>query len=104
MCFHQCDNVTNVSVLAGLFLVLLLVSVSIQRIPLQAVPGERGSATGEGAGGGRESTSAERLCDLAARCPMLRAASCVPPRLQEPQSEQVPPSGYCACCMVPSLC
>lgn len=51
MCFRQCENVTNVSALARLFLVLLLVSVSIQRIPLEAVPGERGLATREGAEG-----------------------------------------------------
>lgn len=47
MCFRKCENV---SALAQLFLVLLLVSVSIQRIPLEAVPGESGLVTLEGAG------------------------------------------------------
>lgn len=103
MCFRQCENVTNVSALAQLFLVLLLVSVSIQRIPLEAVPGECGLATREGAGGGRESTSAECVCDLSARCPMLSADSCVPPCLQEPCSKPIPPFGCCPGCVAPSL-
>lgn len=47
MCFHKCENV---SALAQLFLVLLLVSVSIQRILLEAVPGESALVTLEGAG------------------------------------------------------
>lgn len=91
MCFHQCKNRTNVSAVAWLFLVLLLLSVSIQRIRLEAVRGERGLVMREGVGGGRESTSAEcvgdRVGDLAARCLKWNAASCVPPGLQEPRSK-----------------
>lgn len=99
MCFHQCKNRTNVSALAQLFLVLLLVSVSIQRICLEAVPGERGLVMREGVGGGRESTTAEHVGDhvgdMAARCPKWNAASCVPPGLQEPGSKRIQLSGYC---------
>lgn len=101
MCFCQCENA---SALARLFLVLLLVSVSIQRIPLEAVPGECGSATREGAGGSRESTSTECVRDLAVRCLTLSADSCMPPCLQEPCSKPIPPFGYCPGCVAPSLC
>lgn len=58
-CFHQFGDVINVSAHTCLFLALLLVSVSIQRIPLEAVPGEArcsdagGSRRGQGEHGPR---------------------------------------------------
>lgn len=57
--FHQFEDVINVSARTCLFLALLLVSVSIQRIPLEAVPGEArcsdagGSRRGQGEHGAR---------------------------------------------------